>query len=458
MAIENLVLPKLGESIMEATIIKWHKQVGDRIEMDETIVEIATDKVDTEVPSSFAGTITEILFSINDVVAIGSVIAKIDTNIHKSANALIQTADNFHANIKETVPFVEPLKAPSPINTEKFYSPLVTQIALNEKISVEELDKIEGTGNSGRVTKKDILNFVENRKNTPPLLKDTFVETSIKNDTSIKHIIQKPTNIVHKVSFNQQNNQKFSNPSDVVSTGLTEIIEMDRVRKIIAKNMVDSVLTSPHVTSFTEVDVTNIVEWRKKSKDLFEKREGAKLTFTPIFMECLVKVIQQYPLLNSSIQDNKIIYKKDINIGMATALENGNLIVPVIKSADQLSIVGLAKAVTQLSQDARNNNLKIEDTQHGTFTLTNVGSFGSLMGTPIILQPQVAILALGAIKKRAVVIETDQGDTIGIRQMMFISLSYDHRIIDGALGTKFIADFAKECANWDVNRQWFKYI
>ena len=458
MAIENLILPKLGESIMEATIIKWHKQVGDRIELDETIVDIATDKVDSEVPSSFAGIITEILYNINDVVAIGSVIAKIDTNVHTSSNKQAPISNNLHNNKIEEIPFIEPIKTPSPINTEKFFSPLVTQIAINEKISLAELENIEGSGNGGRVTKKDILNYIENKKNTPPPSKETYLPTSVENVSSHKQVIQKPTNIVQNIVFNQQNNQKFSNPTDVISSGLTEIVEMDRVRKIIAKNMVESVLTSPHVTSFTEVDVTNIVEWRKKSKELFEKREGAKLTFTPIFIECLVKVIQQYPLLNSSIQDNKIIYKKDINIGMATALENGNLIVPVIKSADQLSIVGLAKAVTHLSQLARNNNLKIEDTQHGTFTLTNVGSFGSLMGTPIILQPQVAILALGAIKKRAVVIETNQGDTIGIRHIMFISLSYDHRIIDGALGTKFIADFAKECANWDVNREWFKYI
>ena len=457
MAIENLILPKLGESIMEATIIKWNKKVGDSIVLDETIAEIATDKVDSELPSSFAGTVVEILFKENDVVPIGATIAKIETS---SPNAAIaqQSMEN---EIKQTetpnleVPFVDFNHSKPEIqksnDDNRFYSPLVLSISKDEKISFSELETLVGSGNNGRVTKNDLLKYIEQKKLNP-------LNSSSVNPIKVTENQVTTKNTEQNIILKSNTAVKLSDPKEVTSSGLTEIIEMDRVRKIIAKNMVDSVHTSPHVTSFTEVDVTNIVLWRTKNKDLFEKREGIKLTYTPMFIECLVETLAEFPLLNSSIIGDKIIIKKDFNIGMATALENGNLIVPVIKSAEQLSIVGLAQAVDNLAKAARKNELKLKDTEGGTFTLTNVGSFGSLMGTPIILQPQVAILALGAIKKRPVVIETEMGDTIGIRQMMYISLSYDHRIIDGALGTKFISKFATNCANWDANRQWFKYL
>jgi 2-oxoglutarate dehydrogenase E2 component (dihydrolipoamide succinyltransferase) len=321
---------------------------------------------------------------------------------------------------------------------------------------MQELQTIHGTGAQGRVTKKDILAYIDNKKITGNL------SQAIENQNSIesKTILTKPSFIYNEeeVQFTGSLNSKLANPADVVVEGLTEIIEMDRMRKLIAKHMVDSVQTSPHVTSFVEADVTNMVVWRDKVKQLFEKREGIKLTFTPMFLECIASILEQYPMVNSSLQGDQIILRKDINIGMATALPSGNLIVPVIKGANQLSIVGISKAVNNLALAARNNQLKPQDTQGGTFTVTNVGSFGSIMGTPIINQPQVAILALGAIKKRAVVVETPSGDAILVRHMMFISMSYDHRIVDGAMGSKFLAAVAKAFEAWDPNRQWFQYL
>ncbi len=495
MAIAELVMPKLGESIMEATILKWHKQVGDPVKLDETVLDIATDKVDSEVPSTSEGVVTEILFNINDVVPIGTVIARISTGgsengvataaveevkqapaITEAPATVTEIAESFHEEkeivaepvpqpvIAEEIPYQpEPVAGPAtvaaqPIAVNRFYSPLVLNIANSEGIALSELENIPGSGNEGRVTKKDILQYVADKKAgkiTTALISKaapaTFVAAPVTHVSSAAPVI---TESYTPASYSG----KYSDPAKVVVKGETEIIEMDRMRKLIAKHMVNSVQTSPHVTSFAEADVTHMVQWRQKVKDEFERREGTKLTFTPMFVECIVNVIKRYPLINCSLDGDNIILKKDINIGMATALPTGNLIVPVIKGADQLNIVGLSKSVNTLADAARNNKLKPEDTQGGTFTLTNVGTFGSLMGTPIINQPQVAILAVGAIKKRAVVIESPEGDTIGIRHMMYLSLSYDHRIVDGSLGAGFLSEVAKEFEKWDVNRQWFHYL
>ena len=488
MPIVDLVLPKLGESIMEATILKWHKKVGDTIQLDETLLDIATDKVDSEIPSTTEGIITEILFEVNSVVPIGTVIAKIDSKkaaetpkVTSPSISTIPTAANSPVpvppttptpapkpvaivDVKEEVPF-----APSPVtNTishqsteQKFYSPLVISIAQSEGISMQELQEISGTGNQGRVSKKDIIAYIADKKAgkiNPKNTAEQSTPTSLNNEQSIA---SKPIQIYNEPlpDFMQNAaNQKLAQPEDVIISGNVEIVEMDRMRKLIAKHMVDSVHTSPHVTSFVEVDVTNMVVWRDKVKNLFEKREGTKLTFTPMFIEGIASALEQFPIINASIDGDKILYKKDINIGMATALPSGNLIVPVIKGANQLSIVGLTKAVNQLANAARNNQLKPSDTQNGTFTVTNVGTFGSIMGTPIISQPQVAVLALGAIKKRPVVVETPAGDAILVRHMMYLSMSYDHRIVDGAQGTQFLAAVAKNFEAWDINRQWFQYL
>ena len=468
MSVVDLILPKLGESIMEATILKWHKAVGDTIQLDETLLDIATDKVDSEIPSSTAGTIIEILFEVNAVVPIGTVIARIQTSgsIESTTIETIQ-APAIIAPVPDPIIVEEVPFTPSATNVEiqqensnevRFFSQLVLNIAQNEGISLNELQQIPGTGSQGRVSKKDILNYVAQKK--AGLVQPLNVSQA---NTSAPISSAQPTSSNHfppaDHGFNTSNGaSKFANPDEVVITGNTEIIEMDRMRKLIAKHMVDSVQTSPHVTSFVEADVTNMVVWREKVKQLFEKREGTKLTFTPMFMECIAKVLEQFPYINCSLQGDNIILKKDINIGMATALPSGNLIVPVIKGANQLSIVGLSKAVNNLANAARNNQLKPQDTQGGTFTVTNVGTFGSIMGTPIIPQPQVAILALGAIKKRPVVIETPSGDAILVRHMMYLSMSYDHRIVDGAMGSSFLSAVAKEFEQWDQNRQWFQYV
>jgi len=338
---------------------------------------------------------------------------------------------------------------------------LVISIAQSEGISMQELQEIQGTGNQGRVSKKDIIAYIADKKAgkiNPKNTAEQSTPTSLNNEQSIA---SKPIQIYNEPlpDFMQNAaNQKLAQPEDVIISGNVEIVEMDRMRKLIAKHMVDSVHTSPHVTSFVEVDVTNMVVWRDKVKNLFEKREGTKLTFTPMFIEGIASALEQFPIINASIDGDKILYKKDINIGMATALPSGNLIVPVIKGANQLSIVGLTKAVNQLANAARNSQLKPSDTQNGTFTVTNVGTFGSIMGTPIISQPQVAVLALGAIKKRPVVVETPAGDAILVRHMMYLSMSYDHRIVDGAQGTQFLAAVAKNFEAWDINRQWFQYL
>jgi 2-oxoglutarate dehydrogenase E2 component (dihydrolipoamide succinyltransferase) len=472
---------------MEATILKWHKSVGDTIQLDETLLDIATDKVDSEIPSTVAGKVIEILFEPNSVVPIGTVIARIECDDNNISNINIEVTiptpspiienprtENVAQEEKSTNAISSPIQvpfipAPSPKATDiqnipdgKFYSPLVMNIAQNEGIPMQELQQIKGTGNQGRVSKKDILNYIAERKNL-----------SNNNQNIVNQSFTDTNNIVTTNSYPVSNNEailqddhihttavtgKLAQPEDVIITGHTEIIEMDRMRKVIAKHMIDSVQTSAHVTSFVEADVTNMVVWREKVKQLFEKREGVKLTFTPMFIECIASVMEKFPIINSSLQGDQIILKKDINIGMATALPSGNLIVPVIKGANQLSIVGLSKAVNNLANNARLNQLKPSDTQGGTFTVTNVGTFGSLMGTPIINQPQVAILALGAIKKRPVVIETPSGDAILVRHMMYLSMSYDHRIVDGAIGSQFLAAVAKAFEAWDPNRQWFQYL
>lgn len=419
---------------MEATVLKWHKKPGDTVKQDETVLDIATDKVDSEVPSTAEGVIEEILFKENDVVPIGTVIAKIRVGAGGQATAPVATAPApaiEEAKVVEEVPYQPPVQQVSGSTGQpRFYSPLVLNIAQSEGISMSELENIPGTGQDGRVSKKDILAYVKNRKAAPAQPAPT--------------VAQQP------VVVPGQQAPQAAPPA--IHTGNVEIIEMDRMRKMIAKHMVDSKHTSPHVTSFTECDVTNLVLWRNRIKKEFEKRENEKITFTPLFVEAIVKCLKQYPMLSSSVEGDRIIIKKDLNIGMATALPSGNLIVPVIKNADQLNLVGLTKQVNGLANAARNGKLKPDDTAGGTFTLTNVGTFGSLMGTPIINQPQVAIMAVGAIKKRPMVIETPQGDTIGIRHMMYISLSYDHRIVDGALGSTFLNAVSKELENFDSDR------
>ena len=462
MAIVDLVMPKLGESIMEATILKWHKQPGDSIKMDETLLEIATDKVDSEVPSTAEGTIEEILFKENDVVPIGMVIARINDGGAEHARPQHvqpepQRQENPPPPLQEeqeetSYTEVNSVMQDQPASTGngngRFYSPLVLNIAASEGVSMTELEKIPGTGNEGRVTKKDILQFVSDRKSG----KIKTQQTTPSQTTPQQHQA-----VSSETSPPQQNQFPATQQRSPVATsysGNVEIVEMDRMRKLIADHMVRSKQTSPHVTSFTEADVTNLVMWRNKVKKDFEKREGSKITFTPLFIEAIVKCIKRFPLINCSLDGNNIIIKKDINIGMATALPSGNLIVPVIKNADQLNLTGLTKQVNQMADNARNNKLKADDTQGGTFTFTNVGTFGSLMGTPIINQPQVAILALGAIKKRPVVIETPHGDSIAIRHMMYLSMSYDHRIVDGSLGATFLTAVANELENFNSERDY----
>ena len=465
MAIVDLVMPKLGESIMEATILKWNKQIGDNIAVDETVLEIATDKVDTEVPAPFAGKLVEICFQVNDVAPIGSVLAKIEVAGANNivANTKVETAAPSNAaapaTISEEIESI-PYVPAAPVNTApqetgnteaRFYSPLVLNIAQSEGVSLSDLEKIPGTGSGGRVSKKDILNWVAAKKSGTTADVASAAATQVAT-TPVQASTSTAPTPTSSVAASSAPSTTASSPAGVVLSGATEIIEMDRMRKLIAKHMVDSVQTSPHVTSFSEADVTTLVQWRNNNKAAFEKREGTKLTFTPLIVECLVAAMKKFPLINSSLDGDKIIIKKDFNIGMATALPNGNLIVPVIKGADQLNLVGLSKSINNLADAARNNKLKPDDTQNGTFTFTNVGTFGSLMGTPIINQPQVAIIAVGAIKKRVAVIETPSGDSMAIRHMMYLSLSYDHRIIDGSVGASFLTEVANQLEAWDPNR------
>lgn len=446
MALVDLVMPKMGESIMEATILKWHKKPGEPVKRDETVLEIATDKVDSEVPSTAEGILEETLFNENDVVPVGAVIARIRSGAAEPATstapvtspASVITESRPQTATATTVhqqAATHSYKSGANGGGNRFYSPLVLNIAANEGVAMSELEKIPGTGNEGRVTKKDILQYIESKRSGKPA--GATINVPARSEAAPAASVSTPD----------------ASQLQTIYSGNVEIVEMDRMRRLIADHMVRSKQTSPHVTSFTEADVTHLVLWRDRMKKEFEKREGEKLTFTPLFIEAVVKCIKKYPWLNSSVDGYKLIVKKDINIGMAAALPSGNLIVPVIKNADQLNLVGLTKQVNSLANAARNNKLRPEDTQGGSFTLTNVGTFGSLMGTPIINQPQVAILAVGAIKKRPVVIETAQGDSIAIRHMMYLSLSYDHRVIDGALGATFLNAVAKELENFDPERE-----
>ena len=464
MPLVDLVMPKMGESIMEATILKWHKQPGDTIKQDETLLEIATDKVDSEVPSAAEGQLEEVLFKVNDVVPIGSVIARIRTSTPESSKLQPPVGGEPDASRtsvsreeNDSLPYVRSSngKGPAAAGTNRFYSPLVLNIASSEGVGLGELETIAGTGNEGRVTKKDIIQYLQYRK-TGGGSQQIPVENPVAGDLKYVDPFSKET--ASKFSTEDPRigglgpDQPRSSNSSVFGPNV-EIIEMDRMRKLIADHMVRSKHTSPHVTSFVEADVTNLVLWRDRVKKEFEKREGTKLTFTPLFFESIARCIKKFPLINSSVEGDRIIVKKNINLGMATALPSGNLIVPVIKNADQFNLVGLARQVNQLADSARNNQLKPEDTQGGTFTMTNVGSFGSLMGTPIINQPQVAILAVGVIKKRPVVIESPQGDAIAIRHMMYLSLSYDHRIVDGSIGAGFLSEVAKDLESFNVARE-----
>ncbi|MES2239951.1 MAG: dihydrolipoamide acetyltransferase family protein [Bacteroidota bacterium] len=429
MARFELKLPRMGESVAEATITNWLKQVGDKIEADEAVLEVATDKVDSEVPSEVSGVLVEQLFSKDDLVEVGQTIAIIET---EGEDVVVEVEETVAPEIIEEVTKTievakETLAAPTTIknsNSEKFFSPLVKNIAAAEGIGIEELERIPGTGSEGRVTKNDILEYLQNRTKQP--------------EAEVLKTVAAPVQ------------QKAAAPVSV--SGGDEIIEMDRMRKLIAGYMMNSLQTSAHVQSFIEVDVTNIVKWRDKHKADFEKREGEKLTFTPVFMEAVAKALKDFPGMNISVDGDYIIKKKNINLGMAASLPNGNLIVPVIKNADQLNLVGMAKAVNDLGNRAKLGKLTPDDTQGGTYTVTNVGSFGSVFGTPIINQPQVGILAIGVIRKTPSVIETPDGDFIGIRQKMFLTHSYDHRVVDGALGGMFVKRVAEYLEAFDITR------
>ena len=431
MAELKVELPKMGESVAEATITTWLKSVGDKIEEDEPIVEIATDKVDSEVPSPCTGILKEALFNEGDIVQVGSIFAVIETD--QNVGTEIENEEVELSEMEVESEILKPLEKEVSeqilveSTSDRFYSPLVKSIAKKENIKQDELDQIIGTGANGRVTKKDMLNYIESKSNKTPI--NTVNQKELKPQT--------PTVI---------------STSTMGQSGEGEIIEMDRMRKMIADHMVHSVHTAPHVTSFVEADVTNLVLWRNKHKKEFENREGEKLTFTPIFIEAVAKALRDFPLVNSSIDGDKIIVKNNINIGMATALPSGNLIVPVINQADQLNLVGLAKKVNDLALRARNNQLKPDEITGGTYTISNVGTFGNVMGTPIINQPQSAILALGAIRKKPAVIESPTGDMIGIRHMMFLSHSYDHRNVDGALGGQFVRKVADYLENFNIDR------
>ncbi len=440
MALEEMVMPKMGESIMEGTVLSWLKEEGDRIEADESVLEVATDKVDTEVPATHSGVLKEILVKEGDVVAVGAPIALIETEAEsESTKAPLPTgkeaskeAPATERSKKDTATAVMAESASSPVTTSsRFYSPLVMNMAKAEGITLNELEQIQGTGREGRVTKKDMLSHLEQRSQSP---------TSIPGAQASSPALAQP----------EQN--KAPQPMPVSISGQDEIIEMDRMRKMIAQRMVDSKRISPHVTSFVEADVTHIVKWRNRVKQEFMEREGEPITFTPIFIEAVVQAMKDYPMMNIQVDGDRIIKKKAINIGMAVALPSGNLIVPVIHHADQINLVGLTKRVNELARKARENKLSPDDLQGGTYTISNVGSFGNVMGTPILMQPQVGIMALGAVQKKPAVIETPSGDAIAIRHKMFLSHSYDHRVVDGSLGGMFVRRVADYLERFDLNR------
>ncbi len=451
MAKFELKLPKMGESVAEATITSWLKEIGDTIEADEAVLEIATDKVDSEVPSEVDGVLVEKLFNVDDVIQVGQTIAVIEiegadlvaNNAPKTETIKVVSEAPIQAvaDVAQTV--VAAQETATPIissNDERFYSPLVRNIAKQEGIVQSELDTIPGTGKDNRVTKDDILAYIKNRGNQPVQEVSTQPEVITEPIQTNGVEASKPEPVVKEVK-------------PVISSGDDEIIEMTRMGKLVAKHMVDSVQTSAHVQSFIEADVTKIWNWRNKVKSDFKNREGENLTFTPIFMEAVAKALRDYPMMNISVQGDTIIKKKNINLGMAAALGDGNLIVPVIKNADQLNLIGMTKQVNDLANRARLNQLKPDDIQGGTYTVTNVGTFGSIMGTPIINQPQVGILALGAIRKVPAVIETSEGDFIGIRYKMFLSHSYDHRVVNGGLGGQFVKAVKDYLEAWDNDRE-----
>lgn len=428
----EIIMPKMGESVIEATIIRWLKKEGEIIKEDDPICEIATDKVDSEIPSPVEGVLKKILFAENDVVPVGAVIAIIDMGDEDAgepgADKPEKPAEKKEVVTETTAQPVETQALPvdEQVTSTRFYSPLVKSIAKEENISVAELETIPGSGKNGRLTKDDLLQYIKNRQ---------------------QPVVQPPA--VSKPEVPKAVTPPATLPPVTVS-GDDEVFEMDRMRRLIADHMVQSVHTSPHVTSFIEVDVTNVVKWRESIKDSFLKREGDKITYMPIFIEATAKALKEFPNVNASVDGYKVIRRKKINIGMATALPNGNLIVPVIKNADQKNLVGLAKDVNSLANKARNSKLDPDDIQGDTFTITNFGTFDSITGTPIINQPQVAILGIGAIKKKPVVLETKDGDVIAVRHMMILSLSYDHRIVDGALGGMFIRRIAQLLENFNI--------
>ncbi|MFD2784397.1 dihydrolipoamide acetyltransferase family protein [Hymenobacter rubripertinctus] len=448
MARMEMTMPKMGESIMEGTVLKWLKQVGDAIEQDESVLEVATDKVDTEVPALHAGILQQILVEEGQVVAVGAPIAVIETDAANAGAPAPAASDNGAAAATQ-VPHVPAAETAAPAaqataqpQAGRFYSPLVLSIAREEGISMGDLEYLPGTGSEGRVTKKDILDYVAGGKQ--PLAAAPSAQPQAAAPAA-----SAPTPVVQPAKAAAP---AAAAPKAVPSiSGGQELIEMDRMRKMIAQRMVDSKRISPHVTSFVEADVTDIVNWRNKHKDAYKKREGENLTFTPIFIQAIARAIQDFPLINVSIDGDYIIKKRDINIGVAVALPSGNLIVPVIHNADQLNLNGLSKKMNDLANRARANKLKPEDLEGGTYTVSNVGSFGNVMGTPIIMQPQVAIMAVGAIKKKPAVIETPQGDLIGVRHFMFLSHSYDHRVVDGSLGGMFVRRVADYLEQFDPN-------
>ena len=449
-------MPKMGESIAEATIIRWLKNEGDRVEKDEPIVEIATDKVDSEIPSTEAGILVKQMYKDGDVVKVGEPVAMINTEGGASAVAPAPTAAPATTPVVETPVAVEAavtaienqIQAAQPVaeplsnaDGSRFYSPLVLNIARTEGVSMSELETVPGTGKEGRVTKSDILAYVANRGNAQP----TAAAASV-SAMPVAPVATTPAISTQTPAKVEVKSHISLNPGD-------ELIEMDRVRKLIADHMVMSKHTSPHVTSFVEADVTNLVNWRNRVKDSFKKREGENITFTPIFIEAVAKAIKDFPMINVSVDGTTIIKRKNINVGMAVAQQNGNLIVPVIKNADTMNLLGLTRAVNELANRARIGKLTPDEIQGGTYTLTNVGSFGNVLGTPVINQPQVAIMAVGAIRKKPAVLETEYGDVIAIRHMMYLSHSYDHRVVDGALGGMFVRRVADYLEQWDVNRE-----
>lgn len=447
-----MVMPRMGESVMECTVIGILKKVGDRVEADDSVMEVATDKVDTEVPTPYGGVIAEILVNEGDVVPVGNAIIRIETNGSVAVPVAeesqeVQTLEREIETVTQSlVANVQPsssTRTTSEAVSTRFYSPLVQTIAKMEGVSLQELEQIAGTGAENRVTKKDILDYLASRSSSPQSMGDS--------PQSIVDSQQGTANLQHKTGNPKP---ETANPKHETSKGI-EVVPMDRMRKMIAERMVESKRISPHVSSFVETDMTNIVLWRNQIKDEFKRQTGEGLTFTPLLIEAVVKAIKDFPLINISVEGDTILKKRDINVGMAVALPSGNLIVPVIHNADQYSLIGLAKKVNDLANRARQNKLTADDLAGGTYTVSNIGTFGNIMGTPIILQPQVAIMAFGAIQKRPVVIETPQGDVIGIRSMMYISHSYDHRVVDGALGGMFVKRVSDYLSEFDLNRKLF---